>query len=315
MRVFVAGATGAIGKALVPALRERGYEVVAMTQFPEKIGAIRAAGAEPVVVDPLNRRAVERAVSGAEPDVIIHLLTGPATVRNRLRMEGTDNLLAAARAMGVRRFIAQSYGGWIYERSGDVLKIERDRLDPHPPGEQRISLAAIRFLEHAVLAGRRMTGIALRHGTLYGPGTALAADGAIAALVRARKLPLIGGAAGVWSFVHVEDAALATIAAIAHGTTGIYNVCDDEPAPVAAWLPEFARALGAPRPRRVPTWIGWFVAGEVGLSMMTRIRGMSNAKAKRELRWAPRYASWREGFRTTLGASPVQEPHQRLISA
>ena len=315
MRVFVAGATGAIGKRLVPGLRDRGHDVVAMTRSPQHVAALRAAGAEAVVADALDGRAVARAVQQAQPDAIIHQLTSLAHVKqlrrfdrefavtNRLRTEGTEHLLAAARAARVKRFIAQSYGGWTYAPTGDALKTERDHFDPRPPRHQRQSLAAIRQLEHSVLSGRRMVGIVLRYGTLYGPGTNLAADGDLAALVRARKLPIIGSGTGVWSFIHVDDAASAAIVAMERGITGAYNIADDEPAPVAVWLPELARSLGAPPPRRVPEWVGLLVGGEVTVSLMTRVRGISNAKARVELRWTPRYRSWREGFRTGLGAN------------
>ena len=313
MRVFVAGATGAIGKRLIPALRDRGHDVVAMTRSPEKIAALHAAGAEAVVADALNRRAVDSAVRQAHPDVIMHQLTSLAHVKqlrrfdrefamtNRLRTEGTENLLAAARSAHVKRFIAQSYGGWTYARGGDGPKTERDHFEPRPPRQQRQSLAAIRQLEHSVLSGRRMVGIVLRYGTLYGPGTNLGVDGDLVELVRARRLPVIGGGQGVWSFIHVEDAASAAIAAMEGGAAGVYNVADDEPAPVAVWLPELARSLGAPPPRRIPAWLGLLVGGEVTVSLMTRVRGISNAKARTELRWTPRYRSWREGFRTGLG--------------
>jgi len=313
MRVFVAGATGAIGKRLIPALRERGHEVVAMTRSPDKIAVLEAVGAEAVVADALDRQALQRVVRQARPDVVMHQLTSLAHVKqlrhfdrefavtNRLRTEGTDNLLAAARSVNAKRFIAQSYGGWNYAPTGNGLKTERDEFDPRPLREQQQSLAAIRQLEQSVLSGRDMIGIALRYGTLYGPGTNLAVDGDLADLVRARRLPIIGNGQGVWSFIHVDDAASAAIAAMERGA-GVYNIADDEPAPEAIWLPELARALGAPPPRHVPGWLGRLLAGEVTVSLMTRVRSISNAKAKAELRWTPRYRNWREGFRSGLGA-------------
>ena len=314
MRIFLAGATGAVGKRLVPALRQRGYDVTALTRSEDNAAALRSAGAHPVVADALDRGAVVRAVTDARADVVIHQLTsltGAASIRhfdrvfavtNRLRTEGTDILLEAARAAGAQRFIAQSYGGWTYGCTGDGLKTERDPLDPHPLPQQKQSLDAIRYLENAVLNAGTMTGIALRFGSLYGPGTNLGFHGEFSDVVRSRKLPIIGSGAGVWSFLHIDDAASATIAAIEHGTTGVYNVCDDDPAPESEWLPELAKALGAKPPMHVPRWLGRIAAGDVIVSMMTQMRGMSNAKAKRELDWRPRYASWRQGFWRGLGA-------------
>lgn len=312
MKVFVAGATGAVGKRLVPLLVASGYDVVAMTRTADKAATLHAIGAEPVVADGLDRDAIMQAVARAEPDVVIHQMTGLTgiksfkkfdeefTLTNRLRTEGTDNLLAAARAAGARRFIVQSFGNWNYERTGTELKTEEDPLDPNPPANQRASLEAIRYLEDAVVGAVDIDGIALRYATFYGPGTGFAMDGELVELVRARKLPIVGDGAGVWGFIHMDDAATATVAAIERGAPGVYNIVDDEPAPVSVWLPELARVLGAKPPRRVPVWLGRLAIGEVGVSMMTEIRGPSNAKAKRELGWQPRYASWRDGFRHGL---------------
>jgi nucleoside-diphosphate-sugar epimerase len=211
----------------------------------------------------------------------------------------------------VRRIIAQSYGNWNYERTGSGLKTEADPFDPNPPANQRKSLDAIRYLEDAVIGAAGIDGIALRYANLYGPGTGFAVDGAIVKLVRQRRLPIVGDGGGVWSFIHIDDAAAATLAAITHGAPGSYNILDDDPAPVAVWLPERARVLGATPPWRVPVWLGRLAVGEVGVSMMTQIRGTSNAKAKRELAWQLRYKSWRDGFRTglTVAASgPPREP-------
>ena len=313
MKVFVAGATGAVGKFLVPQLVKGGYEVIALTRSPRHVEALRAAGAEPVVADALDRDAIVQAIQRARPEVIIHELTALTGVKNfkkfdeefamtnQLRTEGTDNLLAGARAAGTRRFIAQSFGNWDYARSGSGLKTEESALDPNPPEQQQKSLAAIRYLEAAVTGAEDIEGIALRYGNLYGPGTSIALDGDIVATVRKRGLPLVGDGAGVWSFIHAEDAASAAVAAIEHGAPGVYNVCDDEPAPVSVWLPELARAVGAKPPFRVPVWLARPLIGEVGVSMMTQIRGASNAKARRELGWQPRYKTWREGFRKGLG--------------
>jgi nucleoside-diphosphate-sugar epimerase len=320
MKAFVAGATGAIGTRLVPLLVASGYEVVAMTRSAEKLDSLRAVGAEPVIADGLERTAVMQAVIRAAPEVVVHHMTGLTGVKsfkkfddefrltNRLRTDGARFLVEAAQAVGARRIVAQSYGNWNYERTGDALKTEEDRLDPHPPPNQTESLGAIRELESVVLEAEGVEGIALRVGNFYGPGTGFALDGDLVEMVRRRKLPIVGNGAGVWSFVHVDDVATATIAAIERGAPGIYNVADDEPAPVAQWLPELARALRAKPPRHVPVWLGRLAIGEVGVSMMTRIRGASNAKAKRELGWKPRYATWREGFRSGLGDVPLPDP-------
>jgi nucleoside-diphosphate-sugar epimerase len=313
MKVFVAGATGAMGKQLVPALVAAGHRVVAMTRSADKTAALAAAGAEPVVADGLDRAAVVEAVTRTAPEVIIHQMTGLTGMKslkkfdaefastNRLRTEGTDNLLAAARAAGVRRIVAQSYGNWNYERTGTALKTEEDRLDPDPPANQRATLKAIEYLERAVTEADGIEGVALRYGNFYGPGTGMADDGDISAQVRRRMFPVVGDGTGVWSFAHIEDAATGAIAAAERGAPGVYNICDDDPAPVAVWLPELARALGAKPPRHVPVWLGRLFVGDVGVSMMTQIRGAANGKAKRELGWKPRYQSWRDGFRYGLG--------------
>jgi 2-alkyl-3-oxoalkanoate reductase len=321
MKVFVAGASGAVGRRLIPELVAAGHEVTAMTRSAAKVDELRTLGAEVSVADALAKPAVMQAVMRAEPEVVIHQLTALAGVTNyrrfdavfaqtnRLRTAGTEHLAAAAQAAGARRLIAQSYGGWNYARTGTTPKVEDDPFDPNPPTHQRASLQAIRQLEATVLGAEGLEGVVLRYGSFYGPGTNLAADGDIGALVRKRGLPLIGNAAGVWSFAHVDDAAAAAVLAIDRGAPGVYNVADDEPAQVSRWLPAFAEALGAKPPRHVPTWIGRIAAGEVGISMMTQIRGISNAKAKRELGFIPRYPSYREGFRegiagrTTAGVS------------
>lgn len=316
MKVLVAGATGAIGKRLVPQLVARGDEVIALTHSPNHAASLRAAGAEPVVADALDRSAVMHALLQAAPEVVVHELTALAGARNyrrfddefaltnRLRIQGTDYLLAAARAVGARRFIAQSFGNWNYARtgSGSVPKTEDDPLDPHPPRNQQQTLQAIRYLEQAVLNAEGIEGVALRYGNLYGPGTGFAADGGeIVAMVRKRAFPIVGDGGGVWSFIHVDDAASATIAAMLQGAPGVYNIADDEPAPVRVWLPELALTIGAKPPLHIPTWLGRLMVGEVGVSLMTQIRGASNAKAKRELGWKPCYSTWRQGFRTGLG--------------
>jgi nucleoside-diphosphate-sugar epimerase len=313
MRVFVAGATGAVGRRLLPELIESGHEVVAMTRLPREERRLREIGAEPAVADGLDRAAVIEAVARSEPEVVVHEMTGLRGVTNfrrfdrefaltnRLRTEGTDNLLAAAGAARARRFVAQSYGNWNYERDGRPVKTEGDPFDRHPPVHQRESVAALRHLESAVLGADGIEGLALRYGNLYGPGTSIAADGEIAEMVRNRRLPIVGDGGGIWSFVHIDDVATATAAAVIRGERGAYNVADDEPVAVGDWLPELAAALNAPPPRRVPAWLGRLASGEVGVSMMTRIRGASNAKAKRELEWQPSYPSYRVGFHRGLG--------------
>ena len=304
MRVFVAGASGAIGKLLVPALVAAGHEVTGSTRKPANAGAMRAAGATPVVLDGLDAAAVGEAVAKAEPDVIVHQMTAipPSAgfrnfdkifaTTNELRTKGLDHLMAAAVATGTRRVIAQSYTGWPNIRTGGPVKTEEDPLDPDPPANQRVSMAAIQHVERTVQGAAGITGLALRYGMLYGPGTA----DEIAAMIRKRQFPLVGGGEAVWSFLHIEDAALATAVAVERGPAGVYNIVDDEPAPVAEWLPAVATAIGAKPPLRVPTWLGRIAVGEVGVSMMTRVRGSSNAKAKRELGWQPRWPTWREGF-------------------
>jgi nucleoside-diphosphate-sugar epimerase len=314
MKVFVAGATGAIGKPLVTRLVQAGHEVTALTRSPAKAEGLRAAGAEPVIGDALDREAIVAAVQTAQPEVVVHELTAITDLSNlrkfdqgfeatnRLRTEGTDNLLAAARAAGARRFIAQSFGGWPYAREGGPVKSEDDPLTTDPPGSMRETFAAIRYLEDAVTAAEGIEGVVLRYGGFYGPGTSMAPGGETVELVRKRRFPIVGDGGGVWSLIHVDDAAAATVAAIERGAPGLYNVVDDEPAPVREWLPVLAQALGAKPPRHVPTWIGRLAAGDAAVTMMTAIRGSSNAKAKRELGWQPRYGSWREGFPAELAA-------------
>jgi nucleoside-diphosphate-sugar epimerase len=315
MRVFVAGATGALGTQLVPQLVASGHEVVGMTRTPSKQQALRAMGARPVVADALDPDAVARAVAEAEPEVIVHQLTalsGPLDLRhpdryfamtNRLRTEGTDHLLAAGRAVGARRFVAQSYAGWPFARTGGPVKDETDPLDPDPPRALRATLDAILHVEEAVTGITWGEGLVLRYGGFYGPGTSLSLEPGAAAVesVRKRQFPVIGDGGGIWSFVHIEDAAAATAAAVERGHAGIYQIVDDEPAPVREWLPALASALGAKPPRRLPRWLGRLVAGKAGTVMMTEVRGASNAKAKRELGWTLRYPSWRLGFAKGLG--------------
>jgi nucleoside-diphosphate-sugar epimerase len=306
MRVFLAGASGAIGGRLVPQLLARSHQVTATTRSADKAERLRALGAEPIVVDGLDAVAVGESVARAEPDAIIQQMTALAdtgslrhfdrnfALTNELRTKGTDHLLAAA-AAGVERFVAQSYTNWPNAREGASVKTEEDPLDPNPPRAQERTLAAIRYLEHAVVEAP-LEGIVLRYGNFYGPG----ASDAFLELIRERKLPVVGSGAGVWSWIHIDDAAAATVAALERGRRGIYNVVDDDPAPVSDWLPFLAEQVGTKAPRHVPVWLGRLAAGEVGVSLMTQVRGASNAKIKRELGWQPAWRSWREGFRHGL---------------
>jgi 2-alkyl-3-oxoalkanoate reductase len=303
MRVLVVGATGTIGRQLVPQLVAAGHQVSATTRSAAKLDALRAAGADALVLDGLDATAVGAAVARTEPAVIVHEMTAlPASMNfrkfeqifattNELRTAGLDHLLAAAQAQGVRRFVAQSFAGWPNARSGGPVKTEDDPLDPRPPEAMRTTLDAIRYLENAVTTAP-LEGIALRYGLLYGPGS----SDAFIRLLRRRQVPVVGSGAGVWSFLHVTDAAAATVAAVEGGSPGIYNIVDDDPATVAELLPVMARAAGAKAPLHVPAWLGRLAAGEAGISMMTQVRGCSNAKAKRELGWRPVWPSWRTGF-------------------
>jgi nucleoside-diphosphate-sugar epimerase len=315
MEIFVAGATGAIGQRLLPRLVAAGHHVVATTRSPAKAGLLRSLGAEPAIMDGLDPVAVGEAVGRAQPEVVIHQMTQISlsdmrhfdrefAVTNRLRTEGTDNLLAAATAAGTRRFIAASYAGWPGSRTGGPVHTEDDPFDADPPAAQRASLAALRHLENAVTSAPAVEGIVLRYGSFYGPGTGNEFFG----LARQHKMPLVGDGGGVWSFLHIDDAAAATMAALDHGRRGIYNITDDEPAKVADWLPFAAETVGGKPPLHVPAWAAKLVAGEVAVSMMTKIRGASNAKARAELGWAPAYPSYREGFPAAVAAGQGQTP-------
>jgi 2-alkyl-3-oxoalkanoate reductase len=320
MKIFVAGATGVLGRALVPQLAARGHEVVGMTRSASKQDLVRSLGARPIVADALDPDAVAEAVASAEPEVIVHQLTAlsgkmsmrdmrhpdrsfAATMTNRLRTEGTDHLLAAGRAVGARRFVAQSIAAFRFARTGAPVQTEADPLDPDPPAALRAAQAAILYLERAVTRIEWGEGLALRYGSFYGPGTgiSLALDAVMAAPIRKRRFPIVGDGGGVWSHVHIEDAAAATAVAVERGRPGIYNVVDDEPAPVREWLPVLASALDAKPPWRIPRWLAQLAAGETATLMMTDVRGASNEKAKRDLGWTPAYASWRQGFAQGLG--------------
>jgi nucleoside-diphosphate-sugar epimerase len=306
--VLVAGASGVIGRRLVPQLVARGHRVVATTRTPAKMDQLRAMGAEAVVMDGLDPLAVGEVVARAAPEVVVHQMTALAGVRNlrrfdrefavtnALRTAGTDHLLTAATAAGVGRLVAQSYTGWPNSREGGPVKTEEDPLDPNPPAAQRETMQAFQALEQAMLGATTLEPVVLRYGGFYGPG----ASDAFVPLIRKRMMPIVGSGDGVWSFVHIDDAAAATVLAVESHVTGVFNIVDDEPAPVRNWLPCLAEAVGAKPPRRVPVWLARLAAGEVGVSMFTRIRGSSNAKARRELGWEPRWPSWRDGFRFGL---------------
>ena len=312
MKVLVTGGTGAIGKFLLPLLLENRHEVVALTRSVTKAPQLEDSGVSAIIVDPLDKPRLTAAVRRAEPDVIIHQLTALSGVgnfrkfdqefalTNRFRTEVTDTLLAAARTIGTRRFIAQSYCGWPYAKKGGPVKTEEDPLDPTPPESFARTLAAIRYLEGTVSKTTFLEAIALRYGMFYGPGTSIGKGGAILKMTRKRRFPIVGGGGGVWSFIHILDAARATVAAISRGAPGIYNIVDDDPAKVATWLPALAKAIEAKPPYRIPHWLGELTIGKAGVSIMTQIRGCSNAKAKRELNWTPIYSSWRIGFVDSL---------------
>jgi nucleoside-diphosphate-sugar epimerase len=306
MRVFVAGGTGVIGRRLVPQLVARGHQVTATTTGPGKLGLLRQLGAEAVVMDGLDALSVGEAVAVARPDVIVHQMTAIATGKpdlkhmdrwfattNRLRTEGTDHLLAAAVETGVPHVVAQSYASWNGIRTGGWVKTEEDPLDRHQGTAAHPGMEAIRHVEDAVL---QAGGAALRYGGLYGPG---ATDDQVE-LVRKRQFPLVGGGTGYTSWVHLDDAASATVLAVEQKATGVFNIVDDEPAPASEWLPYLAACAGAKPPMRVPKWLARLLAGDVAVMMMTEGRGFSNAKAKRELGWELRYPSWRQGFKEEL---------------
>ena len=308
MKIFLAGGTGAIGRRLIPQLLEAGHQVAATTRSKDKLQSLRDLGAEPVVMDGLDATSVGAAVAAAEPDVIVHQMTAIDGVpdlkhfdrefaaTNRLRTEGTDHLLAAARASGVRRVVLQSYTGWPNARTGGPIKTEDDPLDENPPANQRETLAAIRYLENAARE-TPLESVVLRYGNFYGPGV----TDAMFDVIRARKFPIVGDGAGIWPWIHLDDAASATVVALTRGS-GIYNIVDDDPAAVRDMLPAIARIIGAKPPRRVPVWLARPLAGSVAVSMLTQMRGSSNAKAKRELGWEPHWHSWRDGMRAEAGA-------------
>jgi nucleoside-diphosphate-sugar epimerase len=308
MRVFVTGATGALGRYLLPGLVTAGHEVTATTRTPAKVAQLREAGTEPVVVNGLDREAVIAAVQAAAPEVIVHEMTALADMRSlrhpdrafaatsQLRTRGTDNLMVAAAQAGTRRVIAQSYAGAGPDRRLGPLKTEEDPPDWRPIPSAARMLAAISYVDQTVPL-EAPEGIVLRYGGFYGPG----ASDFLPEMIRKRRVPVVGGGAGIWSFVEITDAAAATLTAVDRGAPGVYNIVDSDPAPVAEWLPYLAKILGAKPPLRVPAWLGRLLAGEFVVAQMTSARGSSNDKARKELGWEPRYASWREGFRAWVG--------------
>ncbi len=316
MRIFVVGAGGAIGVQLVPQLVRKGHEVVGLTRSASKRDAIEALGAKAVIGDALDPESIAQAVAEAEPQVIVHQATDLArdfnvrhfdrtfAMTNRLRTEGTDNLLAAGRAVGIEAFVAQSFAGWPLVREGSMVKDETAPFAPEPPRGMEQMFGAIRRLEDKVTSADWTRGIVLRYGGFYGPGTSIGLkpeEGAQIAAVRKRMVPIIGNGSGYASMIHVADAASATVAAIERGAPGLYNVVDDEPAPAAEWVPALAEAVGAKPPRRFPRWFARLLAGEAITTLMIEGRGASNAKARRELGWTPEFASWRRGFVEGLG--------------
>ena len=313
MRVFVAGAGGVVGRRLVPALIQAGHTVGAFTRSERKRKPLAQLGATVFIADALDPGAVNEAVEAFRPEAIVNQLTAipqkldirhidrEFALTNRLRVEGNDNLLAAGAKVGVVKFLSQSYAGWPYERVGSWVKGEDDPLDQDPPHALRESLKAIKHLETAVLAKGSGDGIVLRYGSFYGPGTSVSKGGFLVEEVKKRRLPIVARGTGVWSFVHIDDAASATVAALA-GKPGIYNVADDEPAPVHIWISFLAELLVAKPPRHIEAWLARPLIGEHGVVMMRDVRGASNEKAKRELGWTPAYSSWRDGFRKELTA-------------
>jgi nucleoside-diphosphate-sugar epimerase len=313
MRILLAGASGAIGQTLIPYLLRDQHEVFGLFRNPAHADRVKSLGATPVVVDALDGDAVHKAVAEIKPQAVIHQLTAiPAHIdlrhidhdfelTNRLRTEGTRNLATAAVKAGVEKFIAQSFAGWPYAPKGIRLKTEEDPLDSSPTPKLKSMLDAIETLEHTVLREQGFIGIVLRYGPFYGPLSSIARDGAMVEDIRAHKVPIVGQGTGVWSFIHLDDAATATLAALNRGQRGIYNIVDDDPAPVAEWLPYLAECVGAKPPGHVPNFTAKFLMGEHVVALMNDIRGVSNEKAKRELGWTPKWSSWRQGFREALG--------------
>jgi nucleoside-diphosphate-sugar epimerase len=312
MKVLVAGATGGLGRSLVPRLIAAGHEVTGMIRSETGAAAVRAQGAQVVLADGLNADAVKAAVAEARPEVVVHQMTAlkggidfkkfdeSFALTNRLRTEGTENLLAASHAAGVRRIVVQSYAGWNLQHGGSPTKTEDDPLDPNPAPASRKTMDGLRQLEATVTGDKAIEGLVLRYAGFYGPTAFLGKGGEIVELIRRRKVPLIGDGSAVWSFIHYDDAADATVRAVETGDPGIYQIADDDPASAAVWLPELARILGAKPPRHIPSWLAKLAVGELGVAAFTTARGADNSKAKDAFSWQPGYASWRQGFRHGL---------------
>ena len=321
MRVLIAGSTGAVGSRLVPRLVAAGHQVTGLTRTSAKTAEIERAGATALVADAFDGPLVRQLVLDVQPEVVVHEMTALANasdlahfdrsfaMTNRLRKEGLDHLLAAAREIGVRRVVAQSFCGWPYARTGGAVKTEEDPLDPNPPREFRNTLDALRHLENAVAGAADFEGLVLRYGALYGPCSGLF-DGPFVDQLRRRRVPIIGDGGGWWSFLHLDDASAATARAVEQGAPGLYNIVDGDPSPVREWLPELAAMLGAKPPLRVPRWLARIAAGKHMVALMTENRAGSNIKARRELGWSPKYPSWRTGFAeviaSTNGASEMR---------
>ena len=312
MKILLAGASGAIGQHLIPLLIAQQHEVYGAFRNPAHTDRVKSLGATPILFDALDAAAVQKAFAETKPQAVIHQLTAiPARIdlrhfdrdfalTNQLRTEGTRNLTTSAVNAGVEKFIAQSFAGWPYTPKGIRLKTEEDELDPNPPEQLKTTLDAIRILENIVLREPKFTGIVLRYGPLYGPHSSIALDGTLVDDIRHHKVPLIGQGTGVWSFLHLHDAATATVAALNRGQHGIYNIVDDDPALVSDWLPYLAECVGAKPPTHVPNMVAKLMVGDHAIALMNDIRGVSNEKAKRELNWTPKYPSWRQGFREGL---------------
>lgn len=313
MRIFIAGATGVIGRQLLPRLVEARHDVTALTRSQSHVKQIRNNGAKPVVCDVFDQDQLKQAIAASQPEIVIHQLTNlpqridPRRIKqslaqtNKLRTEGSQILMSAAKSVGVRRFVAQSISSY-YALTSAAPATENESLYTNAPAAFANIIHAVDNLEHTVLNTPGIEGVVLRYGYFYGPGTIYAADGTFAEDVRHRRVPLIGDGGGVFSFIHIEDAAAATVLALNHGEAGIYNIVDDDPAPMREWLPLYANMLGAPPPMYLPKFIGQFGAGRFGVYFMTEQRGASNKKAKQALGWQPAYSSWRNGFRSELTA-------------
>lgn len=310
MKVFLAGASGVIGRRLVPQLLAAGHEVTGMTRSEQGAEAIRAAGAKAALADVFDAEAVKTALADAKPEAVIAELTrlpkddfNPRTIdyepTNRVRIEGGRNLIAAARAAAARRYITQSIA-FVYAPEGDLVKDEESRVFSEAPPPFRSALEGAMTMEREALEAEGLEGLVLRYGWFYGPGTYYGRGGGTAGMVQSRRFPIVGNGNGVFSFIHVDDAAAATVQALDHGAPGVYNVVDDDPAAVREWLPAYAEALGARRPMRVPKFLGRLAAGKFAAEMMTTLRGASNEKARRELGWTPEHSSWRQGFAASL---------------